>query len=284
MLSRPSIFLAAVLMISILCLPEVALSWKNGPSGDAATDEDHPDCDVVPFSTHDWIPDHALALLPAEESAWLRPHKKLYLLGSEAPDNNNIPDACGAPHNGYDDRRAGHSVEWKSDMSGFAAHDNGDLKDRCARRAQEEYSKAIIAFQEEDLGAAAFFLGAMAHYIGDASQYGHAIPDEDHHSDYEGWVGTRTDQFDDDVFEDAIVLDSLVRRTPYTAVKRITKKTVSGSGDILAAATMDSIYSKKNEDSEDGEAYRTSVAASLNFGVNELADVLHTFFLNVVQE
>ena len=30
--------------------------------------------------------------------------------------------------------------------------------------------------------------------------------------------------------------------------------------------------------------FMTSVGASLNVGVNELADVLHTFFLNVVEE
>jgi hypothetical protein len=32
------------------------------------------------------------------------------------------------------------------------------------------------------------------------------------------------------------------------------------------------------------DAYLDSVGASLNLAVNELADVLHTFFLNVVRE
>ena len=33
----------------------------------------------------------------------------------------------------------------------------------------------------------------MAHYISDVSQYGHSVPLEHHYSDYEGWVGRRTD-------------------------------------------------------------------------------------------
>ena len=41
---------------------------------------------------------------------------------------------------------------------------------------------------------------------------------------------------------------------------------------------MDSLFSTKPPN------FIASVGASLNLGVNELADVLHTFFLNVVSE
>ena len=41
---------------------------------------------------------------------------------------------------------------------------------------------------------------------------------------------------------------------------------------------MDALFSKKPQE------FMDSVAASLNVRVNELADVLHTFCLNVVQE
>ena len=49
------------------------------------------------------------------------------------------------------------------------------LNDRAAVRAQEEDGKAVIAFGQDDPGHAAFFLGAMAHYIGDVSQYGPSL-------------------------------------------------------------------------------------------------------------
>ena len=78
------------------------------------------------------------------------------------------------------------------------------------------------------------------------------------------------------------MLDSLVRRTPYTAVKWTSKATAGGRGDILFATMMEELYHEKNDNTDRGRAFQTSVGLSLNYGVNQLADVLHTFFLNVV--
>ncbi len=257
------------LVFSIYSAP--TLPWSNGPSGNAGTD-DPSECANPPYATHDWVADHALALLPDTEKAWLLPHKAVYLLGTEAPDNNDIHDGCATPHSGYDDRRSGHSVGWAADWSGM-------IEDRAARRAQEEYDKAVAAHEAGDLAAAAFYLGAMAHYVGDVSAYPHSVPFEDHHSDYESWVARRTDSFNEGHFEQYVELDRLVRRTPYTAVKRISKATAGGKGKILWATRMDALYPEKNNSQE----YFDSVGHSLNLGVNELADVLHTFYLNVVQ-
>jgi hypothetical protein len=121
-------------------------------------------------------------------------------------------------------------------------------------------------------------MGAMAHYIGDVSQYGHAWPDEVNHSNYEGWAATRTDSFNQGVFESYLSLDSLVRRTPYTAVRRISQATFGGRGMILPAAAVDQLYPSRPQ------TFIDSTGHSLNLAVNELADVLHTFFLNVVEE
>lgn len=154
----------------------------------------------------------------------------------------------------------------------------GKKRDRAAVRAAEGYEKAVAAFQAGERGEAAFYLGAMAHYIGDVSQYGHSVPFEQHHSDYEGWVGRRTEAFDTGHFEDYIVADSLVLRTPCTAVKRISKVTAGGRGDSFWAMKMDAEYADKND------AFVRSVGLALNLGVNELADVLHRFFVGVVDE
>jgi hypothetical protein len=118
----------------------------------------------------------------------------------------------------------------------------------------------------------------LAHYIGDVSQYGHSWAHEVHHGDYESWAATRTRSFDEGVFESFIVLDSLVRRTPFTAVRRISRETFAGGGSILPASIMDSLYTTRPPE------FMESVGHSLSLGVNELADVLHTFFLNVVSE
>ena len=94
----------------------ITAAWGNGPAGNATTNEPS-ECASPPYATHDWIADHALALLPTEEGSWLRAHEAMYLLGTEAPDNNDIPDECGAPNNGYDDRFYGHSVDWNDSHS-----------------------------------------------------------------------------------------------------------------------------------------------------------------------
>jgi len=215
----------------------------------------------------------ALAVLPDAEKAWLMPFKTVYLLGTEAPDFKHIPTACQTPHPGYDDRHQGHSVEWPATGSNM-------VKDRAAVRAQEEYNKAALAFRQGNPRAAAFYLGAMAHYIGDVSQYGHSVPFEtpENHKAYERWVASRTGSFAAGHFESYIALDSLVRRSPYTAVKRISRATAQGKDAILPAAQMISLWSTKPQ------SYLDSIGHSLNLGVNELADVLHTFYLNVVEE
>lgn len=152
------------------------------------------------------------------------------------------------------------------------------VNDRAVRRAQEEYDKAALAFQPGNRRAAAYYLGAMAHYVGDVSQYGHSVRTEKHHGDYERWIASRTNVFKAGHFESYIMPDSQVRRTAYTAARRISRTTGRGEGKILSAERMDSLYKTK------GQEYLDSIGHSLNLGVNELADVLHTFHLNVVAE
>ena len=89
---------------------------------------------------------------------------------------------------------------------------------------------------------------------------------------------SRTDDYCDGTFESYIETDNLTRRTPYTAVKRTSRATAKGKGGILSASSMDSKYSNKDDE------YFDSVGHSLNLGVNELADVLYTFYLNIVKD
>jgi hypothetical protein len=256
--------------LAALLAPVPVAAWNNGQTGNTGTNT-AAECSAPPYATHDWIADHALDLLPGDEKAWLLPHRALYLIGTEAPDNKTIRTACGTPHAGYDDRSKGHSVRWNTAITQM-------LNDRPAVRAQEEYDKAVVAFQQGKPGHAAFFLGAMAHYIGDVSQYGHNYPDETVHSAYEVWGARLTSSFNGGTFEPAISLDSLVRRTPYTAVRRISRISFAGDGAILPATQMDGLFDTKPPQ------FIASTGASLNVGVNELADVLHSFFLNVVSE
>lgn len=259
-----------VVVVGLGVFVAVPEAWNNGPAGNTTTNIAS-ECDEPRYATHDWIADRALDLLPDDEKDWLEDEEDLYLLGTEAPDNRNIPLACDGPHRGYDDRSRGHSITWNAGGTQMT-------NDRAAVRAQEEYSKAIIAFEQGEEGHAAFYLGAMAHYIGDVSQYGHSWPNEVHHGNYESWVASRTAAFSGGMFDSYIQLDSLVRRTPYTAARRVSVSTFRGNDRILRASEMDSLWSMKPQ------RWMDSTGDSLNLAVNELADVLHTFYLNVVME
>ncbi len=62
-------------------------------------------------------------------------------------------------------------------------------------------------------------------------------------------------------------------------MKRISLKVFRGAGAILLATKMDAKY-KNDRD----QAFLDSTGNALNLAVNELADVLHRFFLNEVAE
>ena len=62
------------LLIAAPVAAAVTLAWSNGPAGNATTNLAS-ECDDPPYATHDWIADHALALLPTGELSGLRLHQ-----------------------------------------------------------------------------------------------------------------------------------------------------------------------------------------------------------------
>ena len=254
--------------IAILLTASDVRAWKNGPASNKVTNS-LADCQNPPYSTHDWIADHARGLLPEQERAWLDPHRKAYLIGTEAPDYDKIKSACGTPNRGYNDTGKGrHDLRFNT---------NGNVtRDTPARRAQEEYDKAVKAYRAGNLNAAAYYLGAAAHYPADLGQYGHTIKGERHHHDYEEWAHDLTDTHGDDTFESTIKSDGFDRRSAYGAVVWIGRHVHEGGGKILPARLMDDLWDEKDQ------TYMDSVSASLNKAVNGIADMLHTFYLDVV--
>jgi len=257
---------------TLLLLVVIAVSleaWSGGPRGIAYTRQPS-ECSSPSYSIHDWIADQARALLPPEERAWLDPYRNVYLLGTEAPEHTNIPVACGAPNTGYGDRLG---------MTGPRGDDSTEtIVNRAGMRAQQEYDNAVDAFADGDLAAAAYYLGAMAHYIGDVGQHGHAYPNEKQRLAYSRWMKRHTSDFTAAVFDPYVEAGDLVRRRPYTAVTRIAKATSEGQGDILGSESMNRLYADKTEE------WLDSLGASLNLAANEIAGVLHRFYLNEVSQ
>ncbi len=257
------------IFVMMFLLSTNVYAWNNGQKGDANTDSDHPHCVVIPYSTHDWIADHARDSLPKEDRKWLDDNKKLYLLGTEAPDNSNIPDSCNSPNNGYDDRRQGHSVVINTNNQQFFVDRGGKKHDRAAVRALDEYRKACGALIEGRIGDAAYYAGAMAHYVGDIAQYGHVMKNEKHHGDYEGLVSRRTQNFDHDFFE--IILrkyESFVNLDAYETAEKLAVIITNGNSEIKSAIWMSDHYNDRTY------KYWSSVNASLNLGVNAVNHLL----------
>jgi hypothetical protein len=192
----------------------------------------------------------------------------MYLLGTEAPEHADIPVACAAPNTGYGDR-LGIAEQWSDDSTETKVN-------RAGMRAQQEYDNAVDAFADGDPAAAAYYLGAMAHYIGDVGQHGHAYPDERQRAAYSRWIKRHTSDFTAAVFDPYVEAGELVRRRPYTAVTRIAKATSDGEGSILGAEQMKRLYGDETEE------WLDSIGASLNLAANEIAGVLHRFYLNEV--
>jgi len=267
-----SLFPGAILMAAALLFAVPAAAWKNGPPHNKITNK-VADCADPPYSTHDWIAEHAMMMLPEEERRWIEPHRLLYRIGTEAPDYDLIEPACGAPNRGYRDTGKGrHDLRWSDDFARVTY-------DHPARRAQEEYDKAAAAFRSGKPGNAAYYLGAVAHYVGDLSQYGHAIKGERHHHDYEEWVGALTPAFGAGPFVAFLEARPLAPRGAYEAVVETGRVVAKGGNGILPPAEMDRLFDDRDKA---GGVYLESIGRSLNVSVNEMASVLHKFHRDVV--
>ncbi len=136
--------------------PEVS-GWSNG--GDSANPAD-PD-----YGTHDWIAETALKFLPEKDRAWLEENMVAYLIGTEAPDNSKVALPY-TDKDDYGDKSKNHHDYY--DMEHTKALDNA-----ACQRAQEEYGKALTALKNGDYKHAAFYAGAMTHYIADVAVWAH---------------------------------------------------------------------------------------------------------------
>jgi len=262
LLKKHVAFLVTVTLSSLLFGGSVSLvavfGWSNGGYSD---DPSHPD-----YGTHDWIAQHALDWLPFEEKQFILDNLAPYLYGTELPDNGGAPDGIGDT--------VKHHVYY------FA---NGSLQDDAsAVRAQEEYGKAVKIYKTGDLANAAKTLGVMTHYIADVAVFGHVMGSatewgsEVHHSDYEDHVNEKTNNYTTAEFNKFLVFDGFLSEIfAYHATLTLANDTTFDGGGVLTCVWMDENYNWSNP------TFENRCGESLNFTVNFVADVLHTFYLDV---
>jgi hypothetical protein len=243
--------------ISVLLLcAEPAFCWSNGGY---SADPTNPD-----YGTHDWIAQHALDYLPAEEKQYITDNHATYLLGTELPDNSD--DAIG----GIGDTTK-HHVYYSA---------TGELVDDIsAQRANATYNQALTNLKSQDYTNAAKIAGTMTHYIADLAVFAHVMGkstawgEETHHSDYESYVNTRTNAYSD-TFNTYLSYDgTLTTISAYNATLNLAYDSTFGGSGHLGCVWMDDNYDWSNSQ------FSGRCGESLNLAVNAVADVLHTLYV-----
>jgi Zinc dependent phospholipase C len=131
-------------------------AWHNG--GDKT---DQP----PKFGTHDYIAFKGYQRVPPAKVTWIKQNLEAYFIGTEAPDTNKkIP---GVTEGGYHDSLQCHCVLF--DQRGVVT------TQRAMLRTRQEFDRAVAALHAGQRARAAFFAGAMAHYVGDLSQFCHVM-------------------------------------------------------------------------------------------------------------
>jgi hypothetical protein len=158
------------------------------------------------YGTHDWIAERALYLAYNKypENKFLSmlyldvsQLKMYYLLGTEAPDAVKDLYSAGKPI-----LNTGLNIITKNDFQTCLGRHilrfqeaDGDINTvvtwNLATYAETCQNKVYTYLEQGDCRAAAFFLGAIAHYIGDACCYPHLM-DGLNHANWEHWVNTLT--------------------------------------------------------------------------------------------
>ena len=147
-----------------LCLATVATTttaaWHNGlrsatPNGPK-------------FGGHDYIAFRGYE--QAGAPAWIKDNLNVFLTGTAAPDAAVIKPRGTVGR--YQDTSPCHCILF---------NDRGrPVDDRMAVRASEEFTKARDALARGRARNAAFYAGAMAHYLGDLSQFCHLMDRRSH--------------------------------------------------------------------------------------------------------
>ncbi len=248
------IILLTVCISVLLLSAKPALGWSNGGYSD--------DPAQPKYGTHDWIAQHALDYLPAQEKQYITDNLQTYLYGTELPDNNQASDHIGDTSK--------HHVYYSA--SGTVTDDAS------AQRANAEYSLALNFLKTKDYADAAKTAGTMTHYISDLAVFGHVMGastpwgSETHHSDYEDYVNTRTSSYTG-TFNTYLTYDgSLSIVSAYNAAINLAYDTTFGGSNHLTCVWMDDNYNWSNS------TFSGRCGQSLNLAVNTVADVLHTLY------
>ena len=253
--------LITIIFASILLFTSSIETTKAYSNGGYSTDPTQPK-----YGTHDWIAQHALDWLPANEKQYITDNLAAYLYGTELPDNGGAIDGIGDV--------VKHHIYFRA---------NGSLQDGvAAQRASEEYQKALNFLNAKDYANAAKNAGIMSHYIADVAIFAHVMGAStdwgaetgNNHGNYESYVDTRTSSYSG-TYNQYLVFDgNLQAISAYDAARDLAFDTTFDHGGSFTCVWMNSNYNVSNP------TYWNRAGESLNLAVNTLTDVLHTLYVS----
>lgn len=283
------LFIGTLFAIIFLSNTLYVNAWNNGSYAYNKTDYDYEN----DYATHDWIAEYALDKLMETSSSdweWLNEPdlKKIYLLGTEAPDNSGVETTLdGEIIEGFGDKSKHH----------IYFYENGEvLEDDAALLAKKWGNLADARYEEGKKEQAAFYLGAMTHYIADMSMYAHIAQNyedetfddvdfDEHHSTLEGYVGTRTNDYEkrDEFFKLGNV-EITDEKRPYDIAVDMAWETYrdeSNNGDHDALWLHENFftgwaanYDKRSEDNVTQRAYYNRIETLLTKAVEASASAM----------
>ena len=253
--------LITIIFASIFLFTSSIEAPKAYSNGGYSTDPSNPD-----YGSHDWIAQHALDWLSANEKQYITDNLAAYLYGTELPDNGGAIDGIGDTTK--------HHIYFRA---------NGSLQDGvAAHRASEEYQKALNFLIAKDYANAAKNAGIMSHYIAEVSVFAHVrgastdwgAETGNIHSNYESYVDTRTNTYFDTYSSYLLFDGNLQTISAYDAARNLAFNTTFDNGGIYTCVWMNNNYNTSNPNS----IYWNRAGESLNLAVNALTDVLHTLY------
>jgi hypothetical protein len=193
----PVSFLLVIIIFTAITPKSVAL-----PNGSYAYNSSSYDYNND-FAGHDWVANASLTALMNDNKTrwqWLEDRKSIFLVGTEAPDNVGVSMTLdGKAITGFGDF-SWHHIYFNQDVSIYSNEDDAALI------AKSMGDLACVNLDEEKYDLAAFYLGAMTHYIADMAVFCHVADNyvppynvyfDKNHSQLEGYIKTRTDKADD---------------------------------------------------------------------------------------
>ncbi|MFX0187162.1 MAG: hypothetical protein ACFE8A_05445 [Candidatus Hodarchaeota archaeon] len=285
----PVSFLLVIIIFTALTHESVAL--PNGSYADDSSSYDYNN----DFAGHDWVANVSLTALLNDNATrwqWLNDRKLIYFVGTEAPDNSGVSMTLD-----------GKSIIGFGDFSWhhIYIHQDGSVyEDDAALRAKSMGDLACVNLDEEKYDLAAFYLGAMTHYISDMAVFCHVAENyeppydtvnfDDNHTQLEGYIKTRTDEADDMEEFFKIFPFTIGSKKPYDAAVDLAWDTYNDSTHNYAHnafwlyenffSNWNNTFADRSTDTLEHQEYYNRIEANLNNATKACAAAMNYVLVN----